>query len=108
MRSEHGNAIRRDAAAVEIARYAVGKTLRRLGRSDEAIPLLEQAVAWAEHEGAPDGWFHEELAEEYAEVGRDNDARQQANLAVPLLERDDPSFANDDGRRARLGNLARG
>ena len=79
-----------------------------LGRSDEAIPLLEQAVAWAEAEGAPDGWFHEELAEEYAAVGRDNDARRQATLAMPLLERDDPSFANDDGRRARLGDLARG
>ena len=98
----------RDAAAVEIARYAVGKTLRGLSRSEEAIPLLEQAVAWTEREGAPDGWFLEELAEEYAAVGRDNDARQQAPRAVPLLERDDPSFANDDGRRARLGNLASG
>ena len=97
-----------NAAAVEIARYAVGKTLRALGRSDEAIPLLEQAVAWAEREGAPDGWFHEELAEEYAAVGRPDDAREQARLAIPLLERDDPSFANDDGRRARLGDLARG
>ena len=97
-----------NAGAVEIARYAVGKTLRGLGRSDEAIPLLEQAAAWAEAEGAPDGWFHEELAEEYAAVGRDDDARQQARLAVPLLEHDDPSFANDDGRRARLGDLARG
>jgi tetratricopeptide (TPR) repeat protein len=96
-----------NAGAIEIARYAVGKTLRRLGRSDEAIPLLEQAVAWAEAEGAPDGWFHEELAEEYAAVGRDSDARTQATLAVPLLERDDPSFANDDGRRAHLGDLAR-
>ena len=95
-------------AAVEIARYAVGKTLRGLGRSDEAIPLLEQAVAWTEREGAPDGWFHEELAEEYAAVGRPDDAREQARLAIPLLERDDPSFANDDGRGARLGNLARG
>ena len=96
-----------NAGAIEIARYAVGKTLRALGRSDEAIPLLEQAVAWAEAEGAPDGWFHEELAEEYAAVGRDDDARRQANLAAPLLERDDPSFAEDAVRRARLADLAR-
>ena len=92
-----------NAGAIEIARYAVGKTLRRLGRSSKAIPLLEQAVAWA-----PDGWFHEELAEEYAAVGRDDDARHQARLALPLLERDDPSFASDDARRGRLGDLARG
>ena len=97
-----------NAGAIEIARYAVGKTLRRLDRSSDAIPLLEQAVAWADAEGAPDGWFHEELAEEYAAVGRDDDARQHARLAVPLLERDDPSFATDDARRTRLADLARG
>ncbi len=93
-------------AAIEIARYAVGKTLRGLGRAGEAIPLLERANAWAEAEGAPDGWFHEELAEEYAAVGRLDDARVQALLAVPILERDDPSFADDAGRRARLDALA--
>ena len=95
-----------NAAAVEIARYAVGKTLRALGRADEAIPLLEQAVAWAEVEDAPDGWFHEELAEEYAAVSRPDDARQQARLAMPLLEAADPAFADDDERAARLRALA--
>ena len=59
-----------EGASVEIARYTVGKALRALGRSDEAVPLLEQSVAWAETAGAPDGWFHEELALEYAELGR--------------------------------------
>ena len=88
---------------VEIARYAVGKTLRALGRSNDAIPLLERAVAWAETSGAPDGWFHEELAEEYAAIGRLDEAREQAGLAIPLLERDDPSFAD---RRGRLEELA--
>jgi tetratricopeptide (TPR) repeat protein len=96
-----------DAQAVELARYALGKTLRALGRPDEAIPLLEQAVAWAEAEGSPDGWFHEELAEEYAAVGRDDEARAQAALAIPLLERDDPSFRDDD-RSERLAELASG
>ena len=94
-----------NAGAIEIARYAVGKTLRGLGRSDQAIRLLEQAVAWTEHEGAPDGWFHEELAEEYAAVGRHDKARVQASLALPLLERDDPSFSE---RRARLESIAGG
>ena len=93
-------------AAIEIARYAVGKTLRALGRADEAIPLLETAVAWTERAGKPDGWFHEELAEEYAAAGRLDDARGQARLAIPLLERDDPSFADDEERRMRLAALA--
>ncbi len=95
-----------NAVAIEIARYAVGKTLRALGRADEAIPLLEQAVAWAEAEGAPDGWFNEELAEEYAAVGRTDAARGQARLAIPLLEAADPSFATDPERAARLHALA--
>jgi len=97
-----------NAAAIEIARFAVGKTLRGLGRAGEAIPLLERGTAWAQAEGAPDGWFHEELAEEYAEVGRGEEAREQAQRAIPLLERDDPSFVDDACRRARLESLADG
>jgi tetratricopeptide (TPR) repeat protein len=95
-----------NAAAIEIARYAVGKTLRALGRASEAIPLLEQAVAWTEAENASDGWFHEELAEEYAAVGRLDGASEQARLAIPLLESADPSFADDAERAARLRTLA--
>ena len=91
---------------IEISRYAVGKALRALGRSADAVPMLETAVAWAEREDAPDGWFHEELAEEYAAVGRDADAATQARAAIPLLERDDPDFATDDTRRQRLQALA--
>jgi tetratricopeptide (TPR) repeat protein len=95
-----------EAAALEIARYAVGKTLRALGRAPEALPLLEQAVEWSTRHGEPDGWFHEELAEDYAAVGRLDDARDQASLAIPLLEATDPSFAENPERRARLAALA--
>jgi tetratricopeptide (TPR) repeat protein len=93
---------------IEIARYAVGKALRALGRPAEAAALLEQAVAWAQGAGEPDGWFHEELAEDYAALGRDDEARQQARLAVPLLLEADPSFANDDARRGRLERISGG
>ena len=65
---------------VEIARYAVGKTLRALGRPIEAATLLEQCIANSE----PDPYFHEELAEIYAALGRDEEARQQADLAADL------------------------
>ena len=91
---------------IALARYAVGKALRGLGRPDEAIPLLEQAVAWTEREGAPDGWYHEELAEEYAAVGREGDAREQARLAIPLLIEADPGFEADEQRAGRVRALA--
>ena len=97
-----------NASAIEIARYAVGKTLRALGRTQEAIPLLEQAVAWADRQRRPDGWFHEELAEEYAAAGRPEDAREQARRAISLLAAQDPSFADAAPRRARLASLAEG
>jgi tetratricopeptide (TPR) repeat protein len=95
-----------NAEPIALARYAVGKTLRALGRSDEAIPLLEQAVAWADDAGKPGGWLHEELAEEYAAVGRGDDAREQALVAIPVLEQNDPSFAEDTERAERLRALA--
>ena len=91
---------------IEVARYAAGKALRALDRSQEAIPLLEQAVAWATSESAPDGWFHEELAEEYAAVGREGEAREQARLALPLLIEADSSFVDDAERTARIRFLA--
>jgi tetratricopeptide (TPR) repeat protein len=95
-----------NAEPIALASYAVGKALRALDRAGEAIPLLEQAVAWADDAGRPDGWYHEELAEEYAAVGRSHDARAQAQLAIPLLEAADPSFTGDADRSAPLRALA--
>jgi tetratricopeptide (TPR) repeat protein len=95
-----------NAEPLALARYAVGKALRALGRSDEAVPLLEQAVAWAEGEGAPDGWYHEELALEYAALGRTDEAAEQARLALPPLRAADPDFSEDGERAATLRSLA--
>lgn len=95
-----------DEPSIQIAHYAVAKALRALGRPQEAIAHLEPAVAWAESQGAPDGWFHEELAEAYAAVGRGAEAGEQAGLALPLLESADPSFADNPDRVARLRSLA--
>lgn len=91
---------------IEVARYAVGKALRTLGRPAEAAALLEQAVAWTQRAGRPDGWFHEELAEDYAALGRVAEAREQARFALPLLHADDPSFEAGGERAARLRGLA--
>jgi tetratricopeptide (TPR) repeat protein len=92
--------------AIALARYAVAKVLRALGRPGEAAPLLEVAVAWTQDEGKPDGWYHEELAEVYAALGRESDARAHARLALPLLLEADPSFEADAPRLARLRELA--
>jgi tetratricopeptide (TPR) repeat protein len=71
----------------EIARYAVGKALRALGRLDEATGQLELAVAWATAAGVETPYFHEELAECYAAAGRTEEARVQAERARELFGR---------------------
>jgi tetratricopeptide (TPR) repeat protein len=85
----------------EIARYAVGKALRAVGRPDEAVTALEECVAWAAAEGIEDGWFHEELAESYAALGQDAEAQEQARRALALAPDDD-----DPSRLERLRVLA--
>jgi tetratricopeptide (TPR) repeat protein len=65
---------------IEIARYAVAKTLRALGRAHEAAPMLEQSIA----NSPPDVYFHEELAETYAALGRAEEAREQAARAAEV------------------------
>jgi len=85
----------------EIARYAVGKALRALGRADEAAAAHEECLAWAAAAGVEDGYFHEELAEDYAALSRDADAREHARRALELTPDDD-----DSSRVARLRSLA--
>jgi tetratricopeptide (TPR) repeat protein len=65
----------------EAARVGVGKALRALGRAGEAVPLLEQAVAWAQAAGHPNQVFHEELATAYVDLGRTEDAAEQERLS---------------------------
>jgi tetratricopeptide (TPR) repeat protein len=74
--------------ARELARYAVGKTLRALDRTDDATTQLERAVAWATEAGVETPYFHEELAECYAAAGRTDAARVQAKRALELLPED--------------------
>jgi tetratricopeptide (TPR) repeat protein len=84
----------------EIARYSVGKALRAVGRAGEAAAALEECVAWAAEAGVEDSYFHEELAEDYAALGRDADAQEQARRALELTAGDDSS------RVGRLRELA--
>jgi tetratricopeptide (TPR) repeat protein len=97
-----------NAEALAFARYAVAKALRALGRAAEAAEQLEQAVAWSEEVGAPDGWYYEELAEIYAALGRKRDAREHAAKALHLLQSTDRGFEPDGTRARRLRRVAAG
>jgi tetratricopeptide (TPR) repeat protein len=95
-----------NASAIALARYAVAKSLRALGRPRDALPLLEQAATWAESAGSPDGWYHEELAETYVALDREADAREHAEKALALLADADPEFEPDGERAVRLRGIA--
>lgn len=82
----------------EIARYAVGKALRALGRIDEATTQLELAVAWATEADVETPYFHEELAECYTAAGRMDEARAQAERAIEL-------FREHEADRSRVARL---
>jgi tetratricopeptide (TPR) repeat protein len=66
----------------EVARVGVARALRNLGRTKEALPLLEQAVAWTQAAGQPDRAFHDELAAAYADLGRTDEAADQGRLSA--------------------------
>jgi tetratricopeptide (TPR) repeat protein len=92
--------------AIALARYAVAKTLRALGRPAEGVGLAEAAAASTDADGRPDGWYHEELAEIYAALGRLDEAATQAERALALLPEADSSFEPDSERAQRLRDLA--
>lgn len=95
-----------DISGIELALYALAKTLRTLGRPAEAAPLLERALASADADGRTDGWLEEELAETHAALGRAPDARTHAQRALALLPDVDPSLESDVSRLTRLRELA--
>jgi tetratricopeptide (TPR) repeat protein len=91
-----------NGAAIPIARYAVAKTLRALGRPEEALVHIESAAA----SDADDAWFQEELAETYAALGRADKAAVHARRALALLPDADSTFESDETRKSRLQKLA--
>jgi tetratricopeptide (TPR) repeat protein len=74
-----------DEYAVELARYAVAGALRSLGRPAEAAPLAERAVEWSLRSGRDAPYFHQELAEDYAALGRMQEAAEHARRALQLF-----------------------
>jgi tetratricopeptide (TPR) repeat protein len=68
-------------AEIAIARYCVGKALLALDRPEEAAAQLERGIEQAPE---PDHYLQEELAEAYRALGREEDARQHAELSARL------------------------
>jgi tetratricopeptide (TPR) repeat protein len=92
---------------LRIARYAVIRTLRALGRMEEARRLAEETAAAAAADGAQAPYVLEELAECRALLGDLDGARDSARQALAVLEQDQAFIRNEAERLARLRQLAR-
>jgi tetratricopeptide (TPR) repeat protein len=90
-----------------IATWSVGRSLRSLGRHDEALALQLQLQREWEAAGGADGTVFEEIAENLEALGRREEATGYFRRAAAELGRE-PSFARDQPARwQRIKALAR-
>ena len=92
---------RKRGEQTRIALYSIGKTLRALGRLDEALATQRAIEKLSE-----DGYVFEEIAECLLAAGRGDEARSYFARAYELLSRDQWLAANEPKRLARLKELS--
>jgi tetratricopeptide (TPR) repeat protein len=77
-----------DPALVRIAVWAGARTLRSLGRVEEALALQQELLREFDALGEQDGYVYEEIAECLVALGRDDEARPYFARAYETLSRD--------------------
>lgn len=99
--------VERDAPErARIARWAQARTLRAIGRLEDALKMQKDILAEHEEAGTEDGYVFEELAELSDALGDEAAAKTHAADAVRLLGADDWFVENEAERFARLKALA--
>jgi len=91
---------------IHIARWAVGRCLRSLGRYAEALEIQRALEAEDEAAGAADGFVYEEVAENLAAIGRPDEARPYFAKAADQLSQDPWFVENESARLASLKERA--
>ncbi len=82
--------------AARIAKYSIAKSYRMQGKHNEALFILDEIAA-----GEPDGYIHEELAENYLATNDLQQAKENFQLTYDLLSEDIWLKANEQERIAR-------
>jgi len=91
-----------------IARWSRAKTLRMLGRVEEALEAQRALAKEWDDAGEPDGYVDEEMGECLLALGRSAEARPWFAKAHERLSRDEWLARNEPARLARLAALAKG
>jgi tetratricopeptide (TPR) repeat protein len=90
---------------VHLARWAIARAYRSLGRYDDALAIQRRLAAESAAVGAPDGYVYEELGELLLAKGEPAAARPNFTRAFELLGVDADLQANEPERLARLKRL---
>lgn len=98
---QHGTAVQ-----VRVARYSVGKTLRVLGKVEEALVIQRKLAAEPEAAKEQDGYVDEEIGECLLALKRGSEAKPYFKRAYELLSKDDWLVQNEPKRLERLKELA--
>ena len=99
---EHGM-----AREQRIARWCIGRTLRSLQRTTEALALQEELLAaWEASGEQQDGYVFEELAECLLALGRSDESRSYFAQAYEALRQDSWLVAQEGPRLQRLKQLS--
>ncbi|MFN3649083.1 MAG: hypothetical protein ACK47B_05830 [Armatimonadota bacterium] len=98
---QHGSPVQ-----IRIAKYSVGKTLRALGKVEQALTIQEAIRTESEQANDPDGYLYEELGECLLALKRHEEAKPHFARAYELLSRDAWLVKNEPKRVERLKELA--
>lgn len=90
---------RGDATTIKIAKWCVGRCLRSLGRTEEALAKQQEL-------DPEDGYVSEELGECLLELGRIEESKPHFAKAYELLSQDAWLTENEPERLARLKELS--
>lgn len=95
----------KDEKLIRIANWTIARTLRSLGRVEEALAKQRELLEVDKVEGAKDGYVYEEIAECLLLLDHADEAREYFALAHAELSQDSWLQANESDRLARLKRL---
>ncbi len=87
-----------DSTKIRIAEWCVARTLRSLGRSEEALATQRRLLAQAQAAGQPDGYIFEEMGECLIALHKPAEARPYFAVAYEMLSKD-PWLKRDEPER---------
>jgi tetratricopeptide (TPR) repeat protein len=93
--------------AIHVARWCVARTLRSLGRIDEALGIQWDLLAQGESRGEADGFVHEEIAECLLSREQEGEATPHFAAAYRALSQDRWLARDEAARLDRLRRLGR-